>query len=355
MEAEKNLVPETLVKALAERTKVVVTHRSCADGFVSFLLLRDAFDALGIRCKYLALAHDKEHEQLPAEAGMLFVDMSPPIRRRAEFASKGAVVLDHHATAKELFAPGERGEAALEGVYAESPGTSGATLAAQVRRWLKGLPQWMDILGREDHLAQMIGVYDTWHRSSPWWSEARAATAMVHLFRKGVDERRLETVPYDLLKQIVETPRAVGRALVAAEDVAGETTAERAHIVDLAHPSGLLVRMALVDCKSDEVNIAADAVNARYEVDFVCSVSLVHGAPLGAAAGPRELRYRVSMRRRPRPGAGIDLDLGLVAKALGGGGHPNAAGFSLEYEARSSAYVLVEEAITNAFRRLALG
>lgn len=49
-------------------------------------------------------------------------------------------------------------------------------------------------------------------------------------------------------------------------------------------------------------------------------------------------------------GARSDLDLSRIAKALGGGGHRNAAGFRIDVE-RSDPYSLVREAISRGWSR----
>lgn len=337
------IIPPDIMTKIAN-AKTVVTHRSCADGFLSFLLLKDA---LRNQCSYRALAHDQEHEQLLATPGMVFCDMSPPAKRRSEFAAVDAVVLDHHASAKDLFAAGPEGEPALLGVYADAPGVSGATLALDA--WSGCAAGWDYDYDELWDLARLVGIYDTWQKSSPEWQAAREVTAALHHLRKAVDESRLDEVDQASFLDMLTNDRGLlGQTLVAAEDRAARATAARAHFLEIDTLRTRSLKVAFVDCGSDEINLAADHVEGA---DLVCSVRLVHGPEVSGSPGRRSLRYRVSMRRRPET-AQVELDLGQLAKVLGGGGHHDAAGFMLDDDDRSSPYALASQAIWRGLVRL---
>jgi len=323
-----DLIP-TAILAKIEETRVVVTHRSCADGFLSFLLLKDAFRGV---CSYRALAHDREHEQLAAESGMLFCDMSPPAARK---------VLDHHASAKHLFDSTDDGPG-LSGVYADRPGVSGAVLALDAWSWCA--KTWDYDYDELWDLARLVGVYDTWQKDSPEWQRAREVTAAIHHFRRAVDETDLQQVDQaEILDMLTNDRGLIGRTLVASEDRAAKATAARAYRTEVvALGVERPVKLVFVDCGSDEVNHAADHVD---DADIVCSVRMVH--ELGGFP-----RYRVSMRRRPQEST-LELDLGQLAKRLGGGGHKSAAGFMLDNDERVGPYRLVRDALWRALIRQA--
>lgn len=114
--------------------RVVVCHaypeRPCPDGVASALLLRSAFNELfdeeSIDVEVVFVAHGDQLEALEARPGMLFCDIAPPAARAKEFVEVGAIVLDHHATARpvvELFEHHAFGDEEKE------PGVSGAVLA----------------------------------------------------------------------------------------------------------------------------------------------------------------------------------------------------------------------------------
>ena len=152
------------IKMFSE-VKTIVTHADCADGIASALILKDALpDARVVFVQY----NTQAHRDLVAEPGLLFSDMTPPAARVQEFVDAGAIVLDHHRGARELVeAFGERGIFADERL---DPGVSGALLAyahvwAQVRRSPDPDVQ---------RFAVLAGVRDTWLRASPLWSAACA-------------------------------------------------------------------------------------------------------------------------------------------------------------------------------------
>jgi hypothetical protein len=216
MDNHHDLVPEALLERVLRETKTIVSHRGCADGFLSALLLADVLpDA-----KVVMLAHGRARDEFPATPGLLFCDMSPPEARRREFADVGAIVLDHHATARGLFVEGEDGAPALAGVYSDAPGVSGAVLACEVWQYARqaDVPAW--VLRRVREFARHVGIYDTWQDASPDWRWARCATATLHFYRRafGEDLRTSEFagIGRGLLKK--DELGDLGTMLVQAED-----------------------------------------------------------------------------------------------------------------------------------------
>ena len=113
-------IPLEVLKAV----KTIVAHEKCPDGIAAALILKDVLpEARVIFCQYST----PEHETLAAEPGMLFADFSPPKARVQEFVDKGAVVLDHHKTAKDIVAA--FGDNGVFGDEIAEPGVSGAVLA----------------------------------------------------------------------------------------------------------------------------------------------------------------------------------------------------------------------------------
>jgi hypothetical protein len=159
--------------ALAD-VRVIVAHDECADGTASAILLHDALPGAEIVfCDYGAPAR-----QLAARPGMLFCDFSPPAARADEFVAAGAMVLDHHRSARPVI---ERfGERGVFGDERADPGVSGAMLAYR-HVWLAlraGAPEqpfaaWF---------AAAAGARDTWQTASPLWRDGCVQHALLTAF-----------------------------------------------------------------------------------------------------------------------------------------------------------------------------
>jgi len=156
----------------------IITHAHCPDGVASALILRDVFPEIPVTyLQYGAL----EHRELEAREGMLFCDFSPPEGRVQEFVDKGAIVLDHHKTAKAVVE--QFGENGVYGDETLNPGVSGATLAFQVWKMFYHNPiHRMSSLPVVERFALLAGIRDTWQRTSPHWEEACAQAEVLKFF-----------------------------------------------------------------------------------------------------------------------------------------------------------------------------
>lgn len=164
----------------------IVTHENCPDGIASAMILHDVFPNAKLT---FAQYGSKEQLELPAEPGMLFCDFSPALDRAREFLDAGAIVLDHHKTAKpivDLFVEAGLGSFGDE---VADPGVCGAVLAMR--------DVWFEITSANNaalaeaespnapyppgvnrdirHIkpfAELAGVRDTWQKNDPRWVEA---------------------------------------------------------------------------------------------------------------------------------------------------------------------------------------
>ena len=163
------------------RVTTVIAHENCPDGLAAALIARDALP----NCSSVQFVqHNTDtYETLPAVPGMLFVDITPPPIRAADFASVGTVVLDHHKDKREIIASyGENGVFADEAL---EPGVSGAVLAYR--------HIWKPLMGEGDiglglfvaDFARLAGVRDTWVRSDPQWHEAGVQASTLMFFPPG--------------------------------------------------------------------------------------------------------------------------------------------------------------------------
>lgn len=280
----------------------IIVHDNCPDGIASAVVLRDALGDLPVR--YLQYG-TREHLELPAEPGLLFCDFSPHPNRVADFARAGTIVLDHHRTAKGIVdAMGENG---VFGDEAAEPGISGAVLAYR--------HVWLSISGQEEQhrapmravserFARLVGIRDTWQRSSPEWADACALSQML-LFRPkswwhhktfaDLDGELDEILEFGHLLQAKEVER-VRRAIDGGYRF---TTGDGRRVLAVQG----------VSVTSDGAELLGDSVDLL--VGF--SYGVEDGAP----------KVKLSLRSH------TGIDCAAIAKAHGGGGHTAAAGCSM--------------------------
>jgi len=176
----------TLIREIFEGTQKVahiITHDHCPDGTASAIILKaSALMHYALDVTFLQHGTDA-YENLQAEEGMIFCDISPPQKRVQEFVDAGAIVLDHHVTAKETVeAFGDRG------IYREGPGISGATLAYDAIYAPMKAAYGYDVtdMSRADEraqtLARLAGIRDTWQRSDPNWQKACEQASLLLFF-----------------------------------------------------------------------------------------------------------------------------------------------------------------------------
>ena len=282
---------------ILESIKTVIVHENCSDGLASAIILREALPA----AKFIFVQYETElHKTLPAEPGMMFCDFSPHPSRVADFVAAKAFVLDHHKTAKPIVAAfGDRGIFADETM---EKGTSGASLAYR-EVWL---PTYGTTLGHHDFVetfALLVGVRDTWHKTSPLWDESVALhatmTSLPVSWWMGMPLReiallfrtRFGNLGYHFLDKYAKT----------VSDVAKKSFRET---------SAKGTRIAIIESLVLTSDVAEKLDDA---VDLLVGFGYVHDP----------LKLVCSLRSH------TDFDCSMFAKSHGGGGHTKAAGFSI--------------------------
>lgn len=169
----------------------IITHYHCPDGIFSALFLLDVMPGLPVQ---FIQYNTPEHRFLKADPGMLFCDFTPYDSRVSEFVDSGAIVLDHHAKAKDIVgAFGDRGVFADEHV---EPEVSGAVLAFR-HVWEPLKSQSVSGLAPDviADLARLAGIRDLWRRQHPDFEEALALNElMLQLPRDWLIEKGLAGV-----------------------------------------------------------------------------------------------------------------------------------------------------------------
>lgn len=304
----------------------IVVHANCPDGMASAMILLDALP--GRKVSFVQVG--KAIEELPAEPGMLFCDICPPASRAQEFVDLHSIVLDHHRANKDTVALfGERGFFADE---AMQPGVSGAMLAYQhvwTRICIFGNRNRADRVSR---FARLAGVRDTWQRASPDWQAAcDQASRLMFLTPNYLLGRPLN----EILRDWETAPKVVGSMDEAIE------VGRRAKIEDAIKNHFLFVtdaglRVAVVPLTS----VTSDVIDAMHDVDVVAGFkSIVEDRTDGRVYAPKRVARLVwSLRSRGK------FDCCAFTKALGGGGHTKAAGFSCDH---ADPYAMIIRAFRN--------
>lgn len=286
----------------------IVTHKDCADGLASAMILHDVLP----RARITFLQYNSpEQKKLPAEPGMLFCDFSPDKNRVQEFVEVGALCLDHHKFAKGIV------EAFTgNGVFAdevEQPGVCGAVLAYR-HVWLPlqeadspspGLgtqrPTWSSQRAVEG-FATLAGIRDTWQKQNPRWREACEQAEAIK-FWPLEDLLSASHMTWDGLMQ------PVGRILFQKNLDYAKLLAETSY--RFTTPEGTrVVIFGGISMSSD----TAEAVGEEADIVVGFGYKCDEGLPVVIYSTRSHTTY----------------DVGAFCAAQGGGGHTKAAGFSVK-------------------------
>ena len=289
--------------------QTLVTHDSCGDGTGSALLIKDALPHVEV----VFVQHGTDaFKTLQAKPGMLFCDIIPPADRADEFIAAGALVLDHHRTARSVV---ERfGENGIFADESKEPGVSGTMLAyqhvwkplceAEATPWLRG---WVE------QFATLVGIRDTWQNRDPRWE---AACEQNHLLFFMPNTEWLK----------------MGLRHVATEyehfEWVGEVLARKqAKSVQKSINGGVYrstkrgTKILIFNSKS---NTSDAAEKLGREVDVIIG--------FGYEAEHGEAKLILSCRSH------ADFDCAAFSRSLGGGGHTKAAGASLPLPENENPY-----------------
>ena len=275
--------------------RICFFHAGCPDGFGAAWAVRRAWGAEG---RYEPHGHDDELALGALQgASVAFVDMAPrngQLRALSQVAAR-VVVLDHHVSSRDRFAAdaGLGAELRARGHHVQFElEHSGAALAWHHFHPDAPLPE----------LLAYVEDQDLWRWKLP---RSREVNAALTSHRQDFDEwDRLAALPTELLADegapiLRAQRREVERALATAQPV------------------------WIGDLRVEGVNAAFDRAQIGHELAERCAF----GAPCGAV-------YRMSGRRVDVSLYSIgDFDVAAIAARYGGGGHRNAAGFSVPLDA----------------------
>lgn len=293
-----------MFKEALKDVRKIVTHENCADGTVSGMILRDALP----NTEVVFLQHGTEpYLNLPVEDGLLFCDIVPPPARADEFVQAGALVLDHHKTARSVVAKfGPNGVFSDE---AKEPGVSGAMLAYR--------EVWEPLRGDSAHaefvrnLATLTGIRDTWQNQDARWKEACEQASLIHF------QANTEWLRYSL-KELAGTWGSsfewIGRILVDKHQRGVKKSVQRAG--RFTSPKGTRV---VVFNSTAHTSDAVELLGS--EADLVVGFSY---------EVENDVEKLILSTR-----SHTTFDCSAFAKSYGGGGHLRAAGFSVPVGSQS--------------------
>lgn len=299
------------------QVKKIVCHSFCPDGLGSAILLFDAFHCFGDAMPEVVFTTygTAIYETLVAEPGMLFCDLSPPPARAQEFVDVGAIVLDHHKTARkvvEMF-----GENGIFGDEVTEPGVCGAVLAwrevwVPVTEYVMGssfLSTSYDASFAK-RFALLAGIRDTWQTSSPDWN---TACELAEALRFYPPESWLHGDAFSRdNKGWWEERQQLGETLWAKH-----LDKIRSHIDKAYRFTVDETRVIVFPGSSPVTSDTAELVGS--EADLVVGF-VFHGLENGQASLGFSTRSHTT------------FDCGAFCKKLGGGGHTKAAGFSVKFD-----------------------
>jgi hypothetical protein len=292
--------------------KHVVTHKDCADGTSSAMILQDALGQ-GVKTTFIQY-NTPEQRALVAEPGMLFCDCTPTRERMQEFVEVGALVLDHHKFAKDVVdAFGESGVFADE---VAEPGICGAVLAYRhvwqpLQRAQMGRSRaFQEFMGSKTDplsedilrdLATLAGIRDTWQKHDPRWL---AACEQAEALRFWPMERLLGSDPNTWPGLI----QPIGSVIFAKNLKKAQKITETAY--RFVSTGGTRVIIFEGGGMSSDV---AEAAGNTADLVVGFSYKTDEGNPI------------IVFSTRSH----ADFNCGAFCKAHGGGGHTRAAGFSV--------------------------
>lgn len=169
------------------KVKTIITHANCPDGMASAILLHDVLPDAEIR---FVQHQTVDHREMVVGPDVLFADFSPHEDLADAFANSGALILDHHKTAKDLVT--KFGENGVFGDEVADPGVCGAVLVFK-HVWLpltqaKHDQDQLDYIAdsgtyqRAENFATLAGIRDTWQKSHARWREACIQAEMLRFY-----------------------------------------------------------------------------------------------------------------------------------------------------------------------------
>lgn len=262
---------------------VVLYHKNCQDGFGAAWA---AWKKLGHKADYIAVQHQQSPPEHLTGKRIYLLDFcySLEVTEQLIKKNKRVTAIDHHGTAEAAVQ--------LTADYRYDPTHSGAVLAWQYFHPQKPVPR----------LIQYIEDGDLWRFKLPQTKEARAFLEL-HQF----DFNKWNTFARAFERtRLSRKHLAAGAVVIRYEDLAaGRLVKENAEKVFFADRETLAVNSPILES--------------------IIGHALVQSLPpIGIVWRVKQRKIVVSLR------SDGSVDVAEIAKKFGGGGHPTAAGFTID-------------------------
>ena len=290
--------------ATLDAVKTIICHDNCADGTASAILLKDAFYGKDVNTRFIQYGTEA-HKNLQPEPGMLFCDFSPVPERAQEFVDAGAIVLDHHKTARPVVEMFD-----MHGVFGDEvtePGVCGAVLAFR-HVWVPRRGQLAIQKAWAAGFATLAGIRDTWQKHDSRWRDACIQGNVLHFLS---NDRWLARSLTEIASSWDREFRPTGEILWDKHQKGIAKTLKGAYHFTTQKGTRVVAFDSLLS-SSDAAEALGD------EADLVVGFATMtdNGAP----------QYIFSSRSH------TGYDCSAFAKQHGGGGHTAAAGFSIKFD-----------------------
>ena len=313
--------------AMDEHKVIVLYHKNCNDGFVSAMVMRNYIqDVVCIPVQYNEGVPKEVMEDDGKFTTLIILDFSFPHETLNELASKfrGVFVLDHHKTFIDQIKQVDESEVRYEWLFSseenEYAWVSGAKMTYTVMSAIHGYS------GLEmPKLVNLTSRHDTWKHHGNYRDEAfKLQTGLMSLRIGSSDADRLKlacecmrTSPGFFTKLITDA----GESIIKDNIAHIKKTLMAKAVVTTVHFNEKAYRVAYCELESKYVSLASQFYHEMFPgIDF--------NASLDKKERPDQDPVWVWSLRTTRS----DVPLGNIAKSQGGGGHSQAAAFSLKYE-----------------------
>ena len=315
-----------MYQAVDNRQVIVLYHKNCNDGFVSAMVARHYLSSAV--CVPVQYGEDipKEVKEASGLETLLILDFSFPHDVLNELADKfhRVFVLDHHKTFIDQIKKVNEDDIRYEWLFSSEENketwVSGAKMTYAVFTQMYGYldDYWKDLV---EHTSR----HDTWKHGGDYTDVAfRLQTGLMSLRVGSTDAERLSLAcdcmrngPVSFTKLIVDA----GEAIITQNIEHIKKTLAAKAVVTTVHFNEKAYRVAYCELESKYVSLASQFYHEMFPgIDF--------SASLDKKERPGQDPVWVWSLRTTRS----DVPLGNIAKSQGGGGHSQAAAFSLKYE-----------------------
>jgi oligoribonuclease NrnB/cAMP/cGMP phosphodiesterase (DHH superfamily) len=301
------------------KVKQIFYHASCPDGTASAVILAITYNMIHMhddteeyedfqdQPEFIALQYNTElMNNLVPQEGQLFVDITPPRDRWEEWKNFNPIVLDHHETSEHI-------TKGLDGVYGTNDKYSGAMLAFEYvyKPFFSEYDYSLetDLAKKWENFATVAMVRDTWKKEHVKWKESCEQSLALQFL--GADEL-IKNIQFGGVFDFDEIEQ-IGRMLFDNTEKRVKKIASGAFHSNIS-VGDVTYSVSFFNCTDKLMSDVGDyLLNSGDDI----AVGYFYLYESG------QQRMCVSLRSKP------NVSVSSIAKLHGGGGHNQAAGFTI--------------------------